>query len=248
MSETDWQHWRTARAEEARGLLALTGTYWIDGETAVPGVPGVWQPSAAGGVELKAVAPDGLTLAGEPISGTVTLAPDVAGLHYGPVRLSVLVKDGLPVVRTWDPDSPALRAFAGIDAFPYDPGWLRPAVFTPYPAEQATAVPTADGRERDLVLAGEVAVILPDGTHTLAVSRAGDGLTAQFSDLTSGESTFKFRTLPLPAPDPDGSLVADFNRAYLPPCAFTDHYLCFFPPAGNRLDVGVTAGEKALLT
>jgi len=37
--------------------------------------------------------------------------------------------------------------------------------------------------------------------------------------------------------------VLDFNRAYSPPCAFTDFATCPLPPAPNRLSVAIEAGE-----
>ena len=39
--------------------------------------------------------------------------------------------------------------------------------------------------------------------------------------------------------------MLDFNRAYNPPCAFTPYATCPLPPAENRLDLLVAAGEKA---
>ena len=43
----------------------------------------------------------------------------------------------------------------------------------------------------------------------------------------------------------DGKVVLDFNRAYNPPCAFTPYATCPLPPAENRPDLLVDAGEKA---
>ncbi|NAS22256.1 DUF1684 domain-containing protein [Herbidospora sp. NEAU-GS84] len=236
----------TTREDEVRDLLTLTGTTWIDGETVVPGVPGVWSPTG-GGVELKAGLDDGLTIDGEPVTGPVVITPDVPALYFGRVRIQLVIRDGLPAIRTWDPDAETLRAFTGIESYPHDPAWIRPAVFRPYGETRPETVLTADGRDRDLLLVGEVVVDLPGGSRTLAVTEAPGGLSAHFGDLTNGDETFRFRTLPLPAPGPDGTLEADFNRAHLPPCALTDHFLCFFPPPGNRLDVRVTAGEKRIV-
>ncbi|WP_062350867.1 DUF1684 domain-containing protein [Herbidospora yilanensis] len=236
----------TTREDEVRDLLTLTGTTWIDGDTVVPGVPGVWSPTG-GGVELKAGLDDGLTIDGEPVAGSVVITPDVPALFHGRVRIQLVIRDGLPAIRTWDPDAETLRAFTGIESFAHDPAWIRPAVFRPYGETRPETVPTADGRDRDLLLVGEVVVDLPGGSRTLAVTETPGGLSAQFGDLTNGEETFRFRTLPLPAPGPDGTLEADFNKAHLPPCALTDHFLCFFPPPGNRLDVKVTAGEKRVV-
>jgi uncharacterized protein (DUF1684 family) len=42
----------------------------------------------------------------------------------------------------------------------------------------------------------------------------------------------------------DAKVVLDFNRAYNPPCAFTDFATCPLPPRQNVLPVRIEAGEK----
>ena len=42
----------------------------------------------------------------------------------------------------------------------------------------------------------------------------------------------------------NGRVVVDFNKAYNPPCAFSEYSTCPLPPPQNRLDLAVTAGEK----
>jgi len=37
--------------------------------------------------------------------------------------------------------------------------------------------------------------------------------------------------------------VLDFNEAYNPACAFSDHYNCPIPPKANTLAVAIRAGE-----
>jgi uncharacterized protein (DUF1684 family) len=49
------------------------------------------------------------------------------------------------------------------------------------------------------------------------------------------------------APSPDGSITLDFNRAFLPPCAFSYNYNCPIPPEQNRFPFKVEAGEKNVL-
>ena len=39
-------------------------------------------------------------------------------------------------------------------------------------------------------------------------------------------------------------MTLDFNKAYSPPCAFTDFATCPLPPAQNRLKLPIEAGEK----
>ena len=70
-------------------------------------------------------------------------------------------------------------------------------------------------------------------------------LTVLFTDATSGVTTYAAnRSLQLPPPAADGTVVLDFNRAANLPCAYTDLATCPLPPAGNRLPVAVEAGEK----
>jgi uncharacterized protein (DUF1684 family) len=77
--------------------------------------------------------------------------------------------------------------------------------------------------------------------------QADGSLWAVFADATSGDGTFRFRFLRPSAPDAEGRTSVDFNRAVLPPCAFTDHFLCPFPPPGNTLPVKIEAGERNLV-
>jgi hypothetical protein len=39
--------------------------------------------------------------------------------------------------------------------------------------------------------------------------------------------------------------ILDFNKAYNPPCAFTDVATCPLPPKQNQLQVRIEAGELA---
>ena len=41
-------------------------------------------------------------------------------------------------------------------------------------------------------------------------------------------------------------IFIDFNKAYNPPCAFTDFATCVFAPEQNHLDFKVMAGETYL--
>jgi uncharacterized protein (DUF1684 family) len=40
-------------------------------------------------------------------------------------------------------------------------------------------------------------------------------------------------------------VLLDFNQARNPPCAFSSFATCPLPPPENRLDLAITAGEKA---
>ncbi|WP_405662010.1 DUF1684 domain-containing protein [Streptomyces sp. NBC_00079] len=251
-----WKQWQEHRAETVSapyGPLALTGTYWFEDypDGRLPDIPGIW---AADGdsVVLGADERDGLTVDGQVLSGEVRLAADAgpvaeARVAYGGRRLVVLVREGVWGVRDFDPDSAARRAFNGIEATPYDPRWSVPGRFTRYGEDRTVRVENADGRERGLGLGGELAFELDGRELTLQVTVQGDVLWAVFADASSGRGSYRFRFLHPAAPDAEGRTTVDLNRALLPPCAFADHFICPFPPAGNTLDIAVEAGERNLV-
>ncbi|MER5352022.1 DUF1684 domain-containing protein [Kitasatospora sp. NPDC002551] len=255
----EWKHWsdrRAATVSTPHGQLALTGTYWLEPEPAeIPGLPGVWWADAEG-VRVRAAAADGLAVAGAdaPVDGEALLRPDTDPAadtaSLGELLLVPIEREGELALRVFDPAAPRRASFAGISAYPYAPEWAVSAVFTPFEGEQAQAVvvPNADGKERPLAVTGQIAFTVAGEHRTLTVSRSANGLSGVIADATSGRDTYRFRFITLPAPDEDGRTVLDLNRAYLPPCAFADHFICPFPPPGNRLDFAVEAGEKQVLT
>ncbi|MCW2642269.1 MAG: uncharacterized protein JWP76_4575 [Dactylosporangium sp.] len=52
------------------------------------------------------------------------------------------------------------------------------------------------------------------------------------------------RFLFVPLPSEAGPVTLDFNRAQLPPCAFSDAFICPLPPRQNILPFAVEAGEQ----
>lgn len=247
-----WEHWRARRDQVVRspaGPLALTGTHWFDDALELAGVPGRWEV-AEGRVTLSGSAGDGVLVDGRPLDGSVVVRSELDGapsdVRVGALRLVLIDREGALAVRVYDAKSPALQAFEGIDRFPFNERWVREATFTPYDGERVVRLEHVDGVERGLPLGGEVAFDLDGAAVRLAIEvDAGTGdLQAVLSDATSGRSTYPFRFLDLDAPDDDGRVVADLNRLRLPPCAFSDHFVCPFPPPGNRLDLALEAGEQ----
>jgi uncharacterized protein (DUF1684 family) len=251
-----WKQWHEHRVDTVSapyGPLALTGTHWLEDhpDGRIPDIPGTWVADEDG-VVLGAAEADGLTVDGKPLSGETRLGADAgpaaaARVAHGERRLVVLVREGVWGVRDFDPDSAARRRFPGIDATPYEARWSVPGRFTPYGEDRTVRVPNADGRERGLGLGGELAFVLDGQEHTLRVTVRDDGsLWAVFADASSGVSSYRFRFLYPGAPDADGRTTVDFNRAVLPPCAFSDAFICPFPPPGNILGTTVEAGERNL--
>lgn len=72
----------------------------------------------------------------------------------------------------------------------------------------------------------------------------GDNLFIMFTDPTNGKDTYgggRFIYAPLPK---DGTTIVDFNKAFTPYCSVNMYVYCPIPPAENRLDLRVAAGEQ----
>jgi uncharacterized protein (DUF1684 family) len=69
-------------------------------------------------------------------------------------------------------------------------------------------------------------------------------LFTPFTDETTGRETYgSGRYLDIEETGRD-DYVLDFNLAYNPYCAYSENYVCPFPPKENRLSMKVLAGEK----
>lgn len=63
-------------------------------------------------------------------------------------------------------------------------------------------------------------------------------------DQTSGRETYPASRFLIGEDATDTEITLDFNRAFTPPCAFTDFAICPLPPRENILPFRVEAGER----
>jgi uncharacterized protein (DUF1684 family) len=249
----DWIQWadrRDASVSAEHGVLALVATHWLaEGSAeAIDGIPGLWATDSDR-VGVTAVAADGLLVEGVAVDGVRFLNPDLASdptvLFHEGRKLVPIMREGVLAVRVYDPDAENRRGFAGIERYSYDPALVFTARYEPYVHGHVERVLNADGKQRGLALDGDLVFEHAGAEHRLAASADGAWLDVTFADATNGPDTFGFRQFRVPAPKPrSGTTVLDFNRAQLPPCAFSDHFICPLPPVGNRLEFAVAAGEK----
>ena len=231
---SDWHVRRVAEVTSEHGIASLVGTTWLtDRPAQIDGLPGVW--SDRGGAAYGEDGPSVHRVAvGESRSFGSRLARVIAP------------RTGI-ALRVFDPAAASRTTLTDIAAFAPDERWRLIGRFEPAAAGSTRPIEHVDGARTDDAVAGTVRVEM-DGYHAdlLAFPAPGGQLQLTFADATNGHSTAQFRFLTLDRPDADGSVSVDFNRAYLPPCAFSDHYLCPLPPAQNRLPVEVTAGETVI--
>ncbi|WOF23176.1 DUF1684 domain-containing protein [Microbacterium betulae] len=258
----DWEEWHRAHEEhraDALGFLAITGLHWLTASPIdLPDAPGRWTTGAEGPVvELD----DGeeLLLDGETIRGRRALGPlaerggltlrfadgDVAG------AIEVARRGGHDIVRPRRSDHPFLADYPGTPTYVPNPRWRVAARYIPFDEPQRTEVGSAvDGLQHVYEAPGRLEFELHGETFTLVAfpGKTPGSLSVLFTDATSGLTTYAAnRSLSVPAPDETGATVVDFNRAVNLPCAYTDFATCPLPPAGNRLPVGIEAGEKTPL-
>lgn len=255
--EQQWQEWcarRDAMVAAVPGNLALVG-YQPVGEQAeeledVPGIR-VRREGDQQAVVVEVSEGTDAALDGQPVHGEVELARLRADgtpvLRIGRHHLDAFSLDGTDFeVRVYDEQAENLAEFQGIERYPYDPAMVCRGRFVPHESVDAVAwqfTRQADSGHTKQV-PGSFFVEVGGSERELVAFQDGGELVVVFSDATTGESYAPGRFLRVPLPAGEGSFEVDFNRAFVPPCGFSDFYSCPVPPAPNRLDVPVAAGEK----
>jgi uncharacterized protein len=256
-----WDAERKTRLSSEDGWFTLVGLFWLpEGDVFAGSAPEakVRLPASAParvgtfhrkGAEVSFTPAPGtsLTVGDKPFTGGALRSdeqgkPDV--LRTGTLRLTVIVRQGRVGVRVKDSEAPARKAFAGIERFAPSSRWRVEARLLPQPVK--LPVPTVLGTTETMESPGTLVFMLEGKERRLrpVVEEGSDELFLIFADLTNKKDTYgagRFLDAPMPV---DGKTVLDFNRAYNPPCAFSAFATCPVPPAGNRLDVRVEAGEK----
>ncbi len=244
-----------------QGNLALVLTQWFTGEPetfeTVWGISGEWALAAEpeSGLSVRASRDDGIFIDDVQVDGVAmvraknTVAPSAITFADGKSGFVIANEEGNYALRVWDPNSPDLANFGKIDAFDYNPDWVISAKFEPIPGGRAVGVDHIkdEGSTRDKVVPADITFSIDGVEYTVAAFQEGRALLLVFSDATSGNESYSVGRFLMCAPNADGTITLDFNRAYLPPCAFSYHFNCPMPPAQNRFPFSITAGEKQVL-
>jgi len=241
---------------QATGNLALVNTQWIDSEQTIYGVPGRWAPLPTGESGLKVLAAasdnivvDQILVDGEAIArGKDDAAPSTIAFS-DTVSGFVIAGDEGYALRVWDSNSEDIQQFGGIDAYDYDPDWIITAQFTENPAGTTVGFEQlkSEGKTKEHVVPGEITFSKDGVDYNLAAFKAGRALQLVFADATNGVGTYSVGRFLFVAPNADGTITLDFNRAVLPPCAFSYNFNCPLPPKQNRFSVPIEAGEKNVM-
>lgn len=264
-SADELAHFRAARRRavaEPQGALALVNTQWVTGDLSAPqpiwGVPGTWSPRPAGetGLIVTATAEEGILVDGALVDGTAVVRgrddehPSDIVFSDTVTGFVIASEDGAYALRVWDSDSEAIRQFRGIDAYPYDPEWVVTATFTPIVGGRAVGFEHVkeNGATRERIVPADITFEKDGIGYSLAAYWDEQRLLLVFGDATNNDTTYGVGRFLKVTPNDDGTITLDFNRAYLPPCAFSYHFNCPLSPRENRFAIRVEAGEKNVLS
>ncbi|NYI81109.1 DUF1684 domain-containing protein [Nocardioides panzhihuensis] len=251
----DWAAWHEEHERKrasAHGFLAITSMRWLAEEPETyDDVPGAWSSGPDGVVVSLAsgesLVVDGAEVTGRHAFGVIDERGGVTAL-FGDAAVEIANRGGNAVIRPRHPDNPVLTGYRGTESYSPDPKWAIQARFVAYdPPVPTTVGSVVDGLEHVYEAVGEIEFEVDGTVHSLIAfpGSTPGSLHVLFRDETSGRTTYAAtRTLSVGAPDGEGNVLIDFNRATNLPCAYTAHATCPLPPAANRLSVAVEAGEK----
>ena len=265
--EQAWRDKRRGELLKPEGWTSLIGLHWLDpGSHYIGSASGNGIQLSMGPAHLGMVTVDGrqvrfvpehsaqLTLDGQPLTGVTALrtdaypaGPNVIGFDAGKGHATVIERNNRYALRVKHADAPTRIGFTGIDYWPADPDWKIQAKFVPHDKNRTIEVANIIGGMDAMSNPGVVEFQRGGKTHRIEALDEGEGvLFLVFADRTNGHGSYGAgRFLDAPMPDANGNVTLDFNQSRNPPCAFTAFATCPLPPPENRLDLAITAGEKA---
>jgi uncharacterized protein (DUF1684 family) len=258
----DWRERRHERLSSETGWLTLVGLEWLKGgenrigrnpssTVNIKGGPDNWGTLYVEGDELRFVPSpgEGITVDGEEVS-EVQLLADTQGeptvVRSGNLSFYVIYRESY-ALRIKNAQAPALKNFVEVPNYDFQEDWKFEARFIPSPEGETIEIGNVLGQLSPSPVYG-YAEFERDGKSYRLLGLGDENSESVwflFADRTSGRETYGAgRFLYSDGMPENGKLVVDFNKAYNPPCAFSDYATCPLPPQQNRLNLAVTAGEK----
>jgi uncharacterized protein (DUF1684 family) len=256
-----WRQEVETNLRRENGWLALAGLFWLRKGTNVIGsnpesdilLP-KRAPARLGTFEFDG---DNVTLNVETsqpleVNGTATISAlldadqeDVPSfLTFHDMRMVVVRRSKGVGIRVWDNAREARRTFPTREWYPVKEEFRVPARFIRYDTPKVVKMPDILGAILDEPMQGYLSFELHGKRHELMVEELPDRrLFVQFMDLTNGNPTYPSGRYHYTDAHENGQAFIDFNKAYSPPCAFTEFATCTFPPQENHLAVAIEAGE-----
>jgi uncharacterized protein len=173
---------------------------------------------------------------------------DPSSIRIGRFQLR-LSHQRYPGLIVFDPRSPRFKDYKGLKYFPVDLAYRYELPLTPNPKAETTVILSTRGNQRNAQRVGWfdfVVGAVPVRLEALRLLEPGVGendISVFFRDATSGKESYPLGRYVDVEKLANGHYLLDFNFAYNPACAFSDHYNCPIPPKTNVLTVAIRAGE-----
>jgi uncharacterized protein (DUF1684 family) len=143
------------------------------------------------------------------------------------------------------PLTPEQKAnFIGLSYFPENPALRLEIKIDPFAKQEQVQMPTSTGEIKSYTRYARFGFEVDSNPAELTLYNSPSGLFLLFVDSLAGIETYGAGRYLEPEELPDGKILVDFNLAYNPYCAYNDMWSCPIPPAENRLNVAIRAGEK----
>jgi uncharacterized protein (DUF1684 family) len=136
--------------------------------------------------------------------------------------------------------------FLPLAYFPIDESYAVPAQLHSLKQRVQFTMPTSTGTQRNVARVGTLRFNVKGQPLQLTafLEEGATDLFVPFSDLTSGTETYQAGRYMNLQPTASGIYIVDFNVAFNPYCYYNSEYECPIPPAENRLQVPIRAGER----
>jgi len=168
-------------------------------------------------------------------------------VSVGRVSFHFIERDGKFIMRLADNDSEVRKRFGGRVWYDVNDSYRVQAKFVPYETGRKISILNVLDETSDEPVAGYVEFeIAGRGPYRLDALDDDGGLFIIFKDATAGDTTYNTGRFLFveDKPAPNARFVLDLNRAYNPPCAFSEFTTCPLPPKQNILKTKIEAGEK----
>ena len=260
----EWRSQRVATLKGPDGWLNLAGLYWLeegsnsfgasaDNDLVAPAgsaPPKLGEFLVDNGTVTFRTEPGVDVFLGESPVTEILLADDqekeATLLTAGSLAWTAIRRMDRLGVRLRNYDHPAVASFAGIETYAADLDWRIEARFEPYAEARKIRVATiVEGLGWEPTVPGTLEFEAHGQPLSLEAYRSDDEFFIVFADATSGDTTYPAgRYLAANLPSEDGTTILDFNKAYNPPCVFSEFATCPLATPRNRLPVAVEAGER----
>lgn len=134
--------------------------------------------------------------------------------------------------------------FRGLSYFPENPGLRFEIKVEPFAEQELVQMPTSTGEVKNYTRYARFGFEAEGKTAELTLFNSPSGLFLLFVDSLAGAETYGAGRYLEPEELPNGKILVDFNLAYNPYCAYNEMWSCPIPPAENRLDIPIRAGEQ----